>query len=264
MNKPFFSILVVCLNAQDTIKETINSVLMQDFDDYEIIVKDGLSKDNTLANVPESDKIKVYSKSDTSLYDAMNQAIEYASGKYLCFLNCGDVFKDANVLKNIYDAAKEASDESIIYGNYSRKGVLFKQPSKITDFYLYRTPLCHQTMFIAKRLFEINGIYNAEYKILADYDHTLCDYFKKAEFVYCNCTVCDYMGEGVSESQKGKIIRANERKEIINKYFSKKQRVMFELKLKLSFKKLRQKMISDKSPELVRKLYRKLVNMVNK
>ena len=264
MNKPFFSIIVVCLNAQETVAKTIESVLQQDFEDYEIVVKDGMSKDDTLKCVPQSEKIKVYEKPDKSIYDAMNQGIEYANGRYVCFLNCGDVFKTADVLKNIYDTAKCASEESVIYGNYSRKGVLFKQPSKISPFYLYRTPLCHQTMFIAKRLFEINGLYNTEYKILADYEHTLCDYFKKAEFVYCNCIVCDYMGEGVSESEKGKIIKANERKEIINKYFSKKQKVMFELKLKLSFKKLRQKMISDRSPEFVRKFYRKLVNIVNR
>jgi glycosyltransferase involved in cell wall biosynthesis len=264
MNNPYFSIIVVSLNAQETILPTIQSILNQNFYDYEIIVKDGLSKDNTLSVIPKSEKIHVYTEKDSSIYDAMNQAIGYASGKYLCFLNCGDTFKDENVLQNIYDVGKGASDESIIYGNYFRKGVLFKQPSKITDFYLYRTPLCHQTLFIAKKLFEINGHYNTEYKILADYDHTLCDYFKKAEFMYCNCIVCDYMGEGVSESEKGRIIKANERKEIINRYFSEKQRFKFEFKLKLSFKKLRQKMISDKSPKFIRVVYRKVVNLVNK
>ena len=94
MNKPFFSIVVVSLNAETTIAKTINSVLKQTCEDYEIIVKDGLSKDNTIKNIPQSEKIKVYEKADKSIYDAMNQGIEYANGKFICFLNCGDYFAD--------------------------------------------------------------------------------------------------------------------------------------------------------------------------
>lgn len=262
MNKPFFSIVVVSLNAETTITHTINSVLSQSFDDYEIIVKDGLSKDNTVKNIPESDKIKTYEQADKGIYDAMNQGIEYANGKFVCFLNCGDFFADNNVLGKIYEVAKE-NDEAVIYGNYLRKGVLFKQPSNISPFYLYRTPLCHQTMFISKKLFETNGLYDTQFKILADYEHTLKDYFSETKFVYCDYPVCGYMGEGVSESKKGKIIKNKERKKIIKEYYSKKNIVWNEFKIFVSMRKLRQAIVSDKSPEWIRKLYRKLVNKIN-
>lgn len=263
MNKPFFSIVVVSLNAETTIAHTINSVLSQSFDDYEIIVKDGLSKDDTVKNIPVSDKIKVYEQADKSIYDAMNQGNEYAKGKYVCFLNCGDFFTDNYVLEKIYEVAKN-TEEAVVYGNYMRKGVLFKQPSNITPFYLYRTPLCHQTMFISKKLFETNGLYDTEFKILADYEHTLKDYFSGVQFIHCNYPVCDYMGEGISESKVGKITKNEERKKILKEYYSRKNRVLNEFKILISMRKLRQAVISDKSPKWLRLLYRKVINIVNK
>lgn len=262
MNKPFFSIIVVSLNAKDYIKDTINSVLNQSFDDYEIVVKDGLSTDGTVDNIPPSDKIRIFEEKDKSIYDAMNQAICHSTGKYLCFLNCGDYFENSDVLKNIYETAKNYED-AVVYGNYSRKGVVFKQPSNITPFYLYRTPLCHQTMFFAKTLFD-EKLYDTSLRILADYEHTLCDFRGGKEFIYVPVTVCDYMGEGVSESPKMKALKNEEYKVVQEKYFTKKELKKFKLKILLSMKKLRQKMISDSAPKWVRKLYRFMVNKVNK
>lgn len=262
MINPFFSIIVVSYNAQDTITKTVNSVLKQNFDSYEIIVKDGLSTDDSLSRIPESKRIKVYSQKDTGIYDAMNQAIEFSNGKYICFLNCGDYFVDENVLKDIFKTAKK-HDSAVVYGDYSRKGILFKQPTKLTDFYLYRTPLCHQTMFISRELFNRNGFYNIEYKILADYEHTLHDFFANIEFVHSDTVVCDYMGDGISESKKGSKIKSLERNRIIDTYFNKTTQRWYDFKLKLSLKKLRQKMISDDSPKWIRKSYRELVNRIN-
>ena len=66
----FFSIIVASYNAEDTIEGTIRSVLNQSFTDYEIIVKDGASKDQTLSKIPDSDKIRVFSSVDGGIYPA--------------------------------------------------------------------------------------------------------------------------------------------------------------------------------------------------
>ena len=253
MSNPFFSIIVVSFNAENAIEQTISSVLKQKFDSYEVIVKDGLSTDATLSKIPQSDKIHVYSQKDSGIYDAMNQAIELSNGKYLCFLNCGDYFAGENVLDGIFAVAHNY-DEAVVYGNYSRKGVSFKQPGNITDFYLYRTPLCHQTMFISKSLFEQNGLYDTKYKILADYEHTLHDYFTSKKFIHCDVNVCDYMGGGASETPKGVKLKKEEREVILKKYYSTWEIKKNNLVLKLSFKGLRQKLISDKSPKWIRKI----------
>jgi len=82
-----FSIIVVSLNAEKTIGITLNSILEQTCTDYEIVIKDGKSKDNTLGMIPENEKIRIYSESDRSVYDAMNQALDYAKGKFIIFMN---------------------------------------------------------------------------------------------------------------------------------------------------------------------------------
>ena len=78
MGEPFFSVIVVSLNAGGLIGLTVSSALSQTCDDYEIIVKDGKSTDDTLNNIPEDGRIKLFSEPDRSLYDAMNQAISYS------------------------------------------------------------------------------------------------------------------------------------------------------------------------------------------
>ena len=265
MKRPFFSIIVVSLNAENLIRKTIDSVLNQNFNDYEIIVKDAVSSDNTLAQIPKDDRIHIYSEKDSGIYDGMNQAISYSSGKYLIFLNCGDFFATDSVLSHVYETAKELDDNnSIIYGDYQRNSIKAKQPSGLSDFYLYRTPLCHQTVFFGSGVLKKLSNYNTEYKILADYDLTLRCYRANVEFVYCPYVISDYLGGGVSESEKGRVLRAKEYKQIRDSYFSKQKQKYYDFKLALSLKGFRQKLASDKSPKLIRKIYRGLVNLVNR
>lgn len=265
MNNPFFSIIVVSLNAENLIRKTIESILKQTFSDFEIVVKDAVSKDNTLAQIPNDERIHVYSESDTGIYDGMNQATAYSSGKYLLFLNCGDYFTDKNVLSNVYAVAKQFDEQNtVIYGDYSRKGVKAKQPGELTDFYLFRTPLCHQTVFFGRGVLQSLSGYDTEYKILADYDLTLRAFRNGTKFIYCPVIISDYLGGGISESEKGKVLKAKEYKIIQNINFSKKQQKTYALMIKLSFKGLRQKLASDKSPLWLRKIYRGAVNLINR
>lgn len=97
MNDIVFSIIVICLNAGTKLKETINSTLGQTYDNYEVIIKDGLSTDNSIDLLPKNSKLKIIRKKDKGIYDAMNQALEEIQGDYVYFLNCGDYFYDNNV-----------------------------------------------------------------------------------------------------------------------------------------------------------------------
>ena len=83
MGQVMFSIVVVCLNEGERLKKTIKNIRKQTYDNYEIIVKDGLSKDGSLETLPEDERIKVYCLKDTGIYDAMNQAVDKVSGDYV-------------------------------------------------------------------------------------------------------------------------------------------------------------------------------------
>ena len=230
MTTPYFSIITVCLNAQDNIEKTISSVLSQTFVNYEIIIKDGLSIDDTVKLIPQNDKIRLVEQKDSGIYDAMNQAISHVKGEYILFLNCGDLLSDNFVLENIYKIAISLNNSNnIIYGDYSRNNVLYKPANLITPFYLFRTSLCHQTMFINTNLFKTNGIHNLSYKILADYDFTLKSYFNHTEFIYSSLLICDYLGNGFSESLSTVRLRQFEYKTITKNYYSITQQIMYNI-----------------------------------
>lgn len=105
--------------------------------------------------------------------------------------------------------------------------------------------------------------YIQDYKILADYEHTLRTYRQGAEYLYCNCVSCDYLGGGLSESRQGVIIKRDEYKRIKKKYFAKSQLFIYGFIIFLSFKKMREMISSDRSPKFITKTYRRIVNKLN-
>ncbi len=117
-----FSIIVVCLNAGERLRRTVESIRRQTEQDYEIVIKDGISTDETttqfldaLEQAGESDpRLRVYrQEKDTGIYDAMNQAVEYAGGEYILFLNCGDSFYDDQVLAKVREQIEGRRDTEI-------------------------------------------------------------------------------------------------------------------------------------------------------
>ena len=70
-----FSIITVCFNAGDKLKNTLENILAQTFNDFEIIVKDGGSSDGSLDAILKDERIKVFSEKDKGIYDAMNVAV---------------------------------------------------------------------------------------------------------------------------------------------------------------------------------------------
>lgn len=263
MKPPFFSIITISFRAEDTIAKTIQSALNQDFSDFEIIVKDGLSDDETLNRIPENSKIRVYSQKDLGIYDAMNQATALASGEYLIYMNCGDYFADPTVLSQAYQSLKDKS-VSMAYGDYIREGIYHKQPTVLTPFYLYRTPLCHQSIFFKRPDLVDFGAYDTGYRILGDYDAEMKFMLSGKKIIHLDFAVCKYLGGGVSESTAGIEKKRVEREKIIARYYSSVDRKKYAVKLALSLPKFRQWLVSDQSPKWITKIYQRMVNLVNR
>lgn len=260
MSEPFFSVIVVSLNAGSLIGLTVRSALSQTFDDYEIIVKDGKSTDDTLAHIPQDNRIKIYSEADKSLYDAMNQAISYSSGRYLIFMNCGDTFASETVLDDVRKAVKDG-DYGMIYGDYKRDGIVKKQPENLTRFNMYRTILCHQSVFFSGRILRDQKKYDTRYKILADYDLEQ-DMAKTSSHLHVDTVVCNFLGGGVSETKEGLKQKNKDRKDIIASHYSVPQRMRYCVLWHLTFPLLRGKLSGSKNAK-VRKRYHALVNRIN-
>ena len=104
------SIIMVCLNPGNKLIETMESVLNQTYEDYDVVVKDGFSKDSSIEDLKVwlgnagskiAQKVQIHQIKDKSIYEAMNQACALATGEYFYFLNCGDHFYDEYSLEKM-------------------------------------------------------------------------------------------------------------------------------------------------------------------
>ncbi len=255
MQMKFFSIVVVSLNSGERLKNTLQSILKQTFTDYEVIIKDGGSKDGSLdflgfENVLERyPQICLIQEKDKSIYDGMNQAVTYVTGKYVQFLNCGDLFCDENVLQNVADYITEYSEVGkpmIFYGNqYNllQKTIVTSAP-QMNDFACFRNVPCHQVCFYDSRLFEKRA-YLPEYTVRADYEHFLhCVYEKKAGTQAMPIVICLYEGGGYSETKENRKKSAMQHREITDKYLGKKA-VKYRWIMRVSMAGLRTKIAEN-------------------
>ena len=176
MATPVISIITVCYNAEREIKATLKSVKEQSFKNYEYIIIDGASKDNTLKVISQSgvEPTHLVSERDKGIYDAMNKGLALAQGEYLMFLNAGDSLYSTNTLQKIADAAKGSPD--VIYGdtaivdaerNYLRPRKLRPPKTLTRNSFKNGMLVCHQA-FLPKR--ELAMPYDMAYRFSADFD----------------------------------------------------------------------------------------------
>ncbi len=247
--KVFFSVIVVSLNAGDKLLDTVNSILTQDYENYEIIVKDGFSKDGSVEKLPNNIKVNVYQEKDSGIYEAMNQAVSKVKGDYLLFLNCGDTFHDATVLHKTANYIENDGEHGIYYGNtYCEKthSTVISSP-KITPFTCYRNIPCHQSCFYRKDLL-VNKPYDLRFRIRADYDHFLWCYFKAdAKPLHMDLVVADYEGGGYSESKANQKRDKEEHNLIVKAYMTKGQRLKFAFMMAITLAPLR-RFLAEKTP----------------
>lgn len=281
MQMKFFSIIVVSLNPGERLKQTLNSILEQTYTDYEVIVKDGGSKDGSLDFLKEKGilekhpQIRLIVQPDKSIYDGMNQAVSYVNGKYMQFLNCGDLFYDKTVLEKTaeYILNREKTDTAdgkkteqlspaIFYGNQYNllQNSIVTSAPQINDFTCYRNVPCHQVCFYDGRLFAKRA-YLPQYTVRADYEHFLyCIYEENARAFSMPVTVCMYEGGGYSETKENRKKSAAQHKEITAKYLGKKA-VKYRLIMILTLSGLRGKIAE--SPRLS-KFYNAIKSMIYK
>ncbi len=116
---PFFSIIIPTYNREKLIRKTIQTVLSQTFKDFEIIIIDDGSKDNTKGEIKliESEKITYLKQQNSERAVARNEGTKIAKGTYITFLDSDDLFYH-NHLQNAFDFIKLNNNPEILHTRY--------------------------------------------------------------------------------------------------------------------------------------------------
>jgi len=111
-----FSIITPSLNQGEFIKDCIESVLSQNYNNFEHIIVDGGSTDNTINIIKNYSHLKLLTGSDSGPASAINRGFKVASGDILAWLNCDDYY-DSNVFEKILNVFKSNLNVKFVYGN---------------------------------------------------------------------------------------------------------------------------------------------------
>lgn len=160
------SIITVNYNDKCGLDKTIRSVICQTFQDYEYIIVDGGSLDGSQEVIKQNEHRIDYwvSERDKGIYNAMNKAVDVASGEYCIFMNSGDTFHNPDTLSDVFSLNLT---EDIICGNTCTTVSKRLPPPEITFNYLFSNSICHQCAFIKTSLMK-KYKYDEKYKIVAD------------------------------------------------------------------------------------------------
>ena len=215
------SIITVNLNNKYGLQKTIDSVISQTYRDFEWIIIDGGSTDGSKELIDKYSNYISYwvSEPDKGIYNAMNKGIKQAHGEYLQFLNSGDIYFEDNTLKQV---VKFLINEDIVYGyaviknNNTKKRVNIRHEI-ISCYDLTRNTINHQCAFIKKKLFDIFGLYDENYKIVSDWKFFFdVIAIQKCSTKHINLDIIIYDTTGISQTNS--IEMENERREILRLY----------------------------------------------
>lgn len=170
------SIITVCYNSACTLKDTLESVALQRYKNFEHLIVDGGSTDGTLEIVRSwSDHpLRLVSETDEGIYDAMNKGFLLATGDVVGFLNSDDFYSDSSVLEKIADAFQDESVDAcfgdLVYVSQDRSSVVRYWKSKPFVKGSFTQGWCpaHPTFYVRKLIVNRLGSFDRAFKLAAD------------------------------------------------------------------------------------------------
>ena len=176
------SIITATYNSERTLRDTMESILSQTFQDFEYIIVDGASKDATLDIIREYEprfqgKMRYLSEPDKGIYDAMNKGFAMATGDVIGILNSDDFFTSDDVLQAVVDGfAGEYVDAVYADIHYVNTDDLTKcvryYSSSVFRPWMMRFGMipAHPSFYCRKAVYDQYGSFDTTYRIAADFE----------------------------------------------------------------------------------------------
>jgi len=196
------SIITVTYNNASGLQQTIKSIVKQSCKDFEYIVIDGASKDNSVDIIKQNEAYisKWVSEPDTGIYNAMNKAVRMASGEYCLFMNAGDELYSESTVEELYKVEfSEDFVEGIEYDQYRK---YFSKPPKepTLAFYLFVGNNRHQASLIKKQML-LKYPYDEKLRISSDLKFNVESIIiRNCSYRQINTVIAKYEGKGISRN----------------------------------------------------------------
>ncbi|RHX91220.1 glycosyltransferase [Leptospira yasudae] len=232
MNSIKLTVVTINLNNVSGLKATVGSVLSQTLKNFEYFVADGMSTDGGKEYLESltDPRLNFVCEKDQGIYFAQNKGIKMTNGEYILFLNSGDVLAKDTTLEEIL-SSQLSSD--LIYGDMFIESVtgfrkLGKQPSKISLTHLLLDTIWHPACLIKRDLFDKFGLYNTEFKIVADYEFWLRIFSSKSVSIkYIPVVFSKFNLEGLSSAPENRTRLIREREIAQSLYYDRSTLFLF-------------------------------------
>lgn len=221
------SIITINRNNAEGLERTIKSVIKQAYTNYEFIIIDGASTDNSVNIIEQysADITLWISEKDTGVFNAMNKGIQRSTGDFCYFLNSADVFANDNVLKDIFESQTYTAPfinghQINNFGNYTQKVPCLNRPLTLFDFYW--GTIKHQATFIRRDLFNTYGLYDEKLKITSDWKFFLQTIgLKNEQPIFVDVDIVLFEWDGLSTNPQLMTLHVNERTQVLDENIPK-------------------------------------------
>lgn len=232
MNNPRFSIITITYNSGKTIERTIKSILAQSNKDFEYIIVDGASKDNTLEIIKVYEpmfegRMKWESEPDNGIYDAMNKGIMRSTGNIIGIVNSDDWLEEnsLDVVGKLADSNNNAQYSlycgsiNFHYENGSSQ-VFFSDESRFLNGiprFSYNYGVYHPAVFVSRYVYEKIGNFDDKMRIIADIEFIYRSYIEGMKFKFTD-EILSNMSDGGASNNINLRVYYNDKKVCMQKY----------------------------------------------
>ena len=199
------SLITVCLNSSSTIESTLKSVLSQKYTNYEYIIKDGESSDDTLKIIKKYEKkfkgkLHLISCEDKGIYDAINMALDEVSGDVVGILNSDDILADEYSFNKIIDNISDVDGvySNLLFLDYKNMSKIKRKITSRSGNYKLGWYPPHPTLYLKKEVYDRYGYFNTKYKVASDYDYMLRIMIGNVKLKYINTVLVHMRNNGIS------------------------------------------------------------------